>query len=62
LTLVEKMVNSRNILDSPHCVPNKSKTPGQPVPQFNFNPTQYLISTQKVGGTSLYCVDLNKNE
>ena len=45
LTLVEKMVNCKNILESPHAVVNKSKTTGPP---FNFNPTQYLISTQKV--------------
>lgn len=41
--LLEKMVNPKNILDSPHQLPNKplqgSKQP--------FSPVQYLISTHR---------------
>ncbi|XP_070192440.1 E3 ubiquitin-protein ligase HUWE1-like isoform X3 [Littorina saxatilis] len=44
LMLVEKMVNPKAVLESPHCIPNKAKPPAQPL---NFNATQYLISTQK---------------
>ena len=46
LMLVEKMVNPKTVLESPHSIPNKAKPPAQPV---TFNATQYLISTQKVG-------------
>ncbi len=41
--LVEKMVNTKNVLESPHTLPIKSSQPGF-VP---FDPLQYLIKTQK---------------
>ncbi|XP_076447673.1 E3 ubiquitin-protein ligase HUWE1-like isoform X2 [Babylonia areolata] len=44
LMLVEKMVNPKTVLESPHSVP-KPKPPIQPV--HFFNPTHYLIATQK---------------
>jgi hypothetical protein len=47
LMLVEKMVNTKNVLESRHTLPTKSTQPGF-VP---FSPLQYLIKTHKVG----YC-------
>ena len=44
LLLVEKMVNTKNILESPHTLPAKSTQPGF----VSFDPLQYLIKTQKV--------------
>ncbi|KAK7483667.1 hypothetical protein BaRGS_00025100, partial [Batillaria attramentaria] len=44
LMLMEKMVNPKTVLESPHSIPNKSKTTAQAP---TFNATQYLISTQK---------------
>ena len=46
LMLVEKMVNTKNVLESPHTLPSKSTQAGF-VP---FNPLQYLIRTHKVSG------------
>ncbi|XP_064606987.1 E3 ubiquitin-protein ligase HUWE1-like isoform X3 [Liolophura sinensis] len=43
LMLVEKMVNPKTVLESPHTLPAKSTQPGF-VP---FDPVQYLIRTQK---------------
>ncbi|RUS89503.1 hypothetical protein EGW08_002736 [Elysia chlorotica] len=44
LALVEKMINTKAVLESPHVLPAKAnKTPGL----SPFNPVQYLISTQK---------------
>ncbi|XP_055882443.1 E3 ubiquitin-protein ligase HUWE1-like isoform X4 [Biomphalaria glabrata] len=43
LTLVEKMINPKAVLESPHTLPSKEKAPGC----TQFNPVQYLISTQK---------------
>ncbi|XP_035825881.1 E3 ubiquitin-protein ligase HUWE1 isoform X3 [Aplysia californica] len=43
LALVEKMINPKAVLESPHTLPPKNKAPGLTV----FNPVQYLISTQK---------------
>ncbi|GFO42891.1 E3 ubiquitin-protein ligase huwe1-like [Plakobranchus ocellatus] len=43
LALVEKMINTKAVLESPHVLPAKGKTPGL----SPFNPVQYLISTQK---------------
>ena len=45
LMLLEKMVNTKNVLDSPHTLPAKSTQTGF-VP---FSPVQYLIHTHKVG-------------
>ncbi|KAL8595169.1 hypothetical protein ACOMHN_013842 [Nucella lapillus] len=44
LMLVEKMVNPKTVLESPNSLPSKPKPPAQPI---HFNPTQYLIATQK---------------
>ena len=44
LLLVEKMVNTKNILESPHTLPAKSTQPGF----VSFDALQYLIKTQKV--------------
>jgi len=41
--LLEKMVNPKNILDSPHQLPNKALI-GSKQP---FSPLQYLISTHR---------------
>ncbi|XP_046372246.1 E3 ubiquitin-protein ligase HUWE1-like isoform X1 [Haliotis rufescens] len=43
LMLVEKMVNPKTVLESPHTLPTKSTQPGF----APFSPVQYLISTQK---------------
>lgn len=45
LTLLEKLVNPKTVLETPHSIPGKPKIPNQPPA---FNATQYLISTQKV--------------
>lgn len=50
LTLVEKMVNPKTVLESPHTLPPKSRATGL----TPFNPVQYLITTQKVSH-DLYC-------
>merc|ERR1712168_642722 len=42
LTLLEKMVNTKSILDSPHTLPVKP-TQNSPV----FDPVQYIIGTHK---------------
>ena len=44
LALVEKMINPKAVMESPHTLPPKNKTQGFAV----FNPVQYLVSTQKV--------------
>ncbi|XP_059143196.1 E3 ubiquitin-protein ligase HUWE1-like isoform X5 [Physella acuta] len=49
LTLVEKMINPKAVLDSPHTLPSKDKAPGL----TPFNPVQYLISTQKAAFNSV---------
>ncbi|BFZ10773.1 hypothetical protein BsWGS_13813 [Bradybaena similaris] len=43
LTLVEKMVNPKTVLESPHTLPPKNRATGL----TPFNPVQYLITTQK---------------
>ncbi len=44
LVLVEKMVNTKNILESPHTLPPKTTSTGS----RPFDALQYLIKTQKV--------------
>lgn len=44
LMLLEKMVNTKAVLESPHTLPVKSTQPGF-VP---FRPLMYLVHTQKV--------------
>ncbi|CAL1528834.1 unnamed protein product [Lymnaea stagnalis] len=49
LTLVEKMINPKAVLETPHTLPSKDKAPGL----TPFNPVQYLISTQKAAFNSV---------
>ncbi|XP_071960908.1 E3 ubiquitin-protein ligase HUWE1-like isoform X2 [Antedon mediterranea] len=49
LMLVEKMVSTPAVLDSPHTLPNKSTTPSF-VP---FSPVQYLIKVHKAAYTAV---------
>ena len=46
LTLVNRLVNSETLLDSPHSLPATSTQPGF-VP---FKPVDFLVTTQKVCG------------
>ena len=57
LLLVEKMVNTKNILESPHTLPAKSTQPGF----VSFDPLQYLIKTQKVCDLFLQIVVQNRS-
>lgn len=44
LMLLEKMVNPKNVLESPHTLPSKLNQQGSP----SFNPVLYLIHIHKV--------------
>lgn len=51
--LLERLVNPKNMLESPHALPAKT----YPVGSLNFGPLQFLIHTQKVGHSSHYQFD-----
>lgn len=53
LMLLEKMVNPKNVLESPHTLPPKLNQPGA----SSFNPVLYLIHIHKVM-FSVFCLVL----
>jgi E3 ubiquitin-protein ligase HUWE1 len=55
LMLLEKMVNPRMVLESPHTMPNKS----QQADFVPFDPVQYLIRTHRVSSHCLIISILN---